>query len=180
MSDPHQEHERPEQSDLTRTLKDLFAGAVGGVAQVLLGQPFDIVKVRLQTTSQYSGALDAATKIYQTEGALAFYKGTLTLSSALVHVYLSSLEDFTTPGAPLRLAIQPTQAIHSFRTASTTQLEPLPVSPIRFFRLPLSTFASGCKRNHMARRDSTTDQLIASARFLHNKACFRVSTAAQL
>jgi hypothetical protein len=25
---------------LTRTLKDLFAGAVGGVAQVLIGQPF--------------------------------------------------------------------------------------------------------------------------------------------
>ncbi|KAK7192839.1 hypothetical protein DPSP01_012950 [Paraphaeosphaeria sporulosa] len=63
---------------LQRTLKDLFAGAVGGVAQVLIGQPFDIVKVRLQTTSQYSGALDAATKIYKNEGALAFYKGTLT------------------------------------------------------------------------------------------------------
>jgi solute carrier family 25 carnitine/acylcarnitine transporter 20/29 len=78
MSKPHLEHEAPEQGGLQRTLKDLFAGAVGGVAQVLLGQPFDIVKVRLQTTSQYTGALDAATKIYQNEGALAFYKGTLT------------------------------------------------------------------------------------------------------
>ncbi|CAD0022350.1 unnamed protein product [Aureobasidium pullulans] len=39
-----------------RAVKDLFAGAVGGVAQVLIGQPFDIVKVRLQTTTQYSGA----------------------------------------------------------------------------------------------------------------------------
>ena len=38
----------------------------------------DIVKVRLQTTQQYSGALDAATQIYKNEGALAFYKGTLT------------------------------------------------------------------------------------------------------
>ncbi|KAJ4365630.1 carrier protein ymc1 [Neocucurbitaria cava] len=78
MSKPHLEHDVPEQGGLKRTLKDLFAGAVGGVAQVLLGQPFDIVKVRLQTTSQYTGALDAATKIYQNEGALAFYKGTLT------------------------------------------------------------------------------------------------------
>lgn len=42
------------------------------------GQPFDIVKVRLQTTNQYSGALQAATSIYKNEGALAFYKGTLT------------------------------------------------------------------------------------------------------
>jgi len=78
MSKPHIEEELPVQDGLSRTLKDLFAGAVGGVAQVLIGQPFDIVKVRLQTTSQYNGALDAATKIYQNEGALAFYKGTLT------------------------------------------------------------------------------------------------------
>lgn len=42
------------------------------------GQPFDIVKVRLQTTTQYSGALQAASSIYKTEGPLAFYKGTLT------------------------------------------------------------------------------------------------------
>ncbi|KAI9759859.1 MAG: 37S ribosomal protein, mitochondrial [Chaenotheca gracillima] len=61
-----------------RTLKDLFAGAAGGVAQVLLGQPFDIVKVRLQTTNQYTSAADCAAKIYKNEGALAFYKGTLT------------------------------------------------------------------------------------------------------
>ncbi|KAI0409273.1 mitochondrial carrier domain-containing protein [Xylaria palmicola] len=60
------------------TAKDLFAGAVGGVAQVLIGQPFDIVKVRLQTTTQYSSALNAATTIYAREGPLAFYKGTLT------------------------------------------------------------------------------------------------------
>jgi solute carrier family 25 (mitochondrial carnitine/acylcarnitine transporter), member 20/29 len=44
----------------------------------LTGQPFDIVKVRLQTTTQYPSALAAAKSIYRTEGALAFYKGTLT------------------------------------------------------------------------------------------------------
>lgn len=44
----------------------------------LPGQPFDIVKVRLQTSSQYSSALNAAASIYRNEGALAFYKGTLT------------------------------------------------------------------------------------------------------
>ncbi|KAL1892934.1 carrier protein ymc1 [Ceratocystis pirilliformis] len=60
------------------TAKDLFSGAVGGVAQVLIGQPFDIVKVRLQTSSQYGSALSAASSIWKTEGPLAFYKGTLT------------------------------------------------------------------------------------------------------
>ncbi|KAL1968935.1 hypothetical protein VTN77DRAFT_1296 [Rasamsonia byssochlamydoides] len=61
-----------------RTAKDLFAGAAGGITQVLMGQPFDIVKVRLQTTSQYSSAFDCASKILKNEGPLAFYKGTLT------------------------------------------------------------------------------------------------------
>ncbi|KAG9231030.1 mitochondrial carrier domain-containing protein [Amylocarpus encephaloides] len=67
-----------EEGGMVRTLKDLFAGAAGGIAQVLLGQPFDIVKVRLQTTTQYPNALNAARTIYAQEGALAFYKGTLT------------------------------------------------------------------------------------------------------
>ncbi|SPO04444.1 related to carrier protein YMC1, mitochondrial [Cephalotrichum gorgonifer] len=62
----------------TETAKDLFAGAVGGIAQVLIGQPFDIVKVRLQTSTAYPSALSAATSIYKTEGPRAFYKGTLT------------------------------------------------------------------------------------------------------
>ncbi|GAB7363358.1 hypothetical protein MBLNU230_g3638t1 [Neophaeotheca triangularis] len=63
---------------VSRTTKDLFSGALGGMAQVLIGQPFDIVKVRLQTTTQYKGALDAATQIFKQEGPSAFYKGTLT------------------------------------------------------------------------------------------------------
>ncbi|OGM42918.1 carrier protein YMC1 [Aspergillus bombycis] len=57
-----------------RTIKDLGAGAAGGIAQVLL----DIVKVRLQTTTQYANALDCASKIFKNEGPAAFYKGTLT------------------------------------------------------------------------------------------------------
>ncbi|GBF59636.1 carrier protein [Trichophyton mentagrophytes] len=67
-----------EVEDPMQTIKDLTSGAVGGIAQVLLGQPFDIVKVRLQTTTHYSNALDCATKIFAKEGPLAFYKGTLT------------------------------------------------------------------------------------------------------
>jgi len=67
-----------EEGGMVRTLKDLFAGAAGGIAQVLLGQPFDIVKVRLQTTTTYPSALAAASSIYRNEGLLAFYKGTLT------------------------------------------------------------------------------------------------------
>ncbi|KAI7532482.1 hypothetical protein KC331_g13565, partial [Hortaea werneckii] len=61
---------QPQQGSI---LKDLFSGAVGGMAQVLIGQPFDIVKVRLQTTTEYKGALDCATQIFKNEGGSAFY-----------------------------------------------------------------------------------------------------------
>ncbi|KAK4653674.1 carrier protein ymc1 [Podospora pseudocomata] len=68
----------PSSGGASQTFKDLFSGAAGGIAQVLIGQPFDIVKVRLQTSTLYPSALAAATSIYTNEGPLAFYKGTLT------------------------------------------------------------------------------------------------------
>ena len=43
---------------------------------------FDIVKVRLQSSDIYSGALDCATKIAKNEGPLAFYKGVLVLTDS--------------------------------------------------------------------------------------------------
>ncbi|CCG83864.1 protein of unknown function [Taphrina deformans PYCC 5710] len=68
-----------EAADPYKTVKDCLAGTAGGIGQVLAGQPFDCIKVRLQTTSGvYSGALDAATKTFKNEGPKAFYKGTLT------------------------------------------------------------------------------------------------------
>ncbi|KAH6914420.1 mitochondrial carrier with solute carrier repeats [Coprinopsis sp. MPI-PUGE-AT-0042] len=65
---------------MSKTAKDLTAGTVGGIAQVLVGQPFDIVKVRMQTSAAgtYNGMLHCAGGILKNEGPLAFYKGTLT------------------------------------------------------------------------------------------------------
>ncbi|ORY41907.1 mitochondrial carrier, partial [Rhizoclosmatium globosum] len=54
-------------------------GTLGGIAQVLSGQPFDTVKVRLQTQpDKYNGALDCIRQTLKHEGPFAFYKGTLT------------------------------------------------------------------------------------------------------
>ncbi|EIW68366.1 hypothetical protein TREMEDRAFT_32480 [Tremella mesenterica DSM 1558] len=65
---------------LSRTQKDLIAGSVGGIAQVLVGQPFDIVKVRIQTapSGTYKSPLDCAQKLLRSDGPTGFYKGTLT------------------------------------------------------------------------------------------------------
>lgn len=68
------------QSDEYRVVKDLFAGTMGGITQVLVGQPFDTTKVRLQSdsTGRYNGPLDVVKKLVREEGPRAFYKGTLT------------------------------------------------------------------------------------------------------
>lgn len=59
---------------------EFIAGWVGGVGQVLSGQPFDIVKIRLQTQDtknpRYLNLVDCFKKITKEEGPMTFYKGT--------------------------------------------------------------------------------------------------------
>ncbi|XP_056417986.1 mitochondrial ornithine transporter 1-like [Hyla sarda] len=56
---------------------DLTAGALGGTACVLTGQPFDTAKVKMQTfPNLYKGLIDCAVKTYKHVGFRGFYKGT--------------------------------------------------------------------------------------------------------
>uniref|UniRef100_UPI00358F5B03 mitochondrial ornithine transporter 1-like n=1 Tax=Myxine glutinosa TaxID=7769 RepID=UPI00358F5B03 len=56
---------------------DLTAGAAGGAAYVFCGQPFDTVKVKMQTYPQlYRGATHCLRTVYQQEGMLGLYRGT--------------------------------------------------------------------------------------------------------
>ncbi|KAF9938021.1 Mitochondrial carrier protein ymc2 [Modicella reniformis] len=73
-------------SDSMRAVKDCASGTIGGFLQVFVGQPFDTVKVRLQTmpaplpgqAPKYSGTLDCVKKTLSKEGIRGFYKGTTT------------------------------------------------------------------------------------------------------
>eukprot|EP01137_Pigoraptor_chileana_P009048 Opistho-2@56722 len=64
-----------------RVVKDVLAGTAAGIAQVLVGQPFDTIKVRLQCQPVdkpiYSGFFDCVKKTVANEGAGALFKGTL-------------------------------------------------------------------------------------------------------
>ncbi|XP_078513375.1 mitochondrial ornithine transporter 1-like [Lissotriton helveticus] len=56
---------------------DLTAGAAGGTACVLVGQPFDTAKVKMQTfPSLYKGLTECFVKTYTQLGFRGFYKGT--------------------------------------------------------------------------------------------------------
>lgn len=51
-------------------LRSLAAGAAGGLCAVVVGHPFDLVKVRLQTAEKgvYSGAMDVVKRTIAREG----------------------------------------------------------------------------------------------------------------
>jgi|TARA_R110002003_G_scaffold243_3_gene17374 solute carrier family 25 carnitine/acylcarnitine transporter 20/29 len=69
-----------------QSLRALVAGGVGGVCAVVVGHPFDLVKVRLQTSEKgvYSGAMDVVRKTVAKEGlARGLYAG---VSAPLVGV----------------------------------------------------------------------------------------------
>ncbi|KAF8926605.1 mitochondrial carrier domain-containing protein [Dissophora ornata] len=73
-------------TDSMRAVKDCASGTIGGFLQVFVGQPFDTVKVRLQTMPAplpgqaplYTGTLDCVKKTLAKEGVKGFYKGTTT------------------------------------------------------------------------------------------------------
>eukprot|EP01080_Neovahlkampfia_damariscottae_P001181 gene1181-10695_t len=81
-------------------LIDFSAGCVGGVAQCLVGHPLDLVKVRLQTSTQYSGMVDVFSKVIKQEGMSALYKGVqsplagLTLLNSVMFFSFGKVKNF--------------------------------------------------------------------------------------
>jgi len=59
---------------LVDNVKSIIAGGVGGVAAVITGHPFDLVKVRLQN-GQYPSMTTAVKSIFTNSGPLGFYRG---------------------------------------------------------------------------------------------------------
>lgn len=59
---------------------DFINGLVAGWTQVIIMQPFEKIKVMLQTqgpVKQYNGIFDCIQKVMKYEGFMGFYKGTL-------------------------------------------------------------------------------------------------------
>lgn len=95
-----------QKTSATRICKDILAGTSGGIAQVLVGQPFDTTKVRLQTSTKSTSLIDVISSLVKNEGVFAFYKGTLT---PLVGVGLCVSVQFGVNEAMKRLMTQRNQ-----------------------------------------------------------------------
>ena len=98
-----------------QSLRALAAGGVGGVCAVVVGHPFDLVKVRLQTAEKgvYSGAMDVVRRTIAREGlARGLYAG---VSAPLVGVTPMCTSSFPLH-VPLALALSASHP-HSFTSS---------------------------------------------------------------
>ncbi|XP_018085217.1 mitochondrial ornithine transporter 1 isoform X1 [Xenopus laevis] len=69
--------EKAQLTHLKQILINLISGAMGGVACVVSGQPFDTAKVKMQTfPTMYRGFVDCAVRTYHAEGLRGLYHGT--------------------------------------------------------------------------------------------------------
>lgn len=142
--------EPPLTTDNTQVLKDLFAGTMGGIAQVLVGQPFDTVKVRLQSAPEgtYSGAGDVIKKLVANEGLGGFYKGTLTPLvgvGACVSVQFS-VNEFMKRYYDSRLQGQPLSLVQFFNCGAVAGFaNGFLASPIEHIRIRLQTQTGSTK-----------------------------------
>ncbi|XP_074270068.1 mitochondrial carnitine/acylcarnitine carrier-like protein [Silene latifolia] len=102
--------------------KDLTAGTVGGVAQLVVGHPFDTIKVKLQSQPtpvagqppKYKGAMDAVRQTIAAEGPRGLYKGmgaplaTVAAFNAVLFTVRGQMEAYlkSAPDAPLTVSQQ--------------------------------------------------------------------------
>lgn len=90
---------------------DLASGTAAGIAQLLVGHPFDTVKVVMQTSATDTSALGAARAVVGSRGLLGFYRGmaaplaTVAAYNAIVFGTWGAVERVLSPsGTPLTSA----------------------------------------------------------------------------
>ena len=69
--------QEPKSHHFSHDLLDFAAGIVGGVAGIIVGHPFDTIKVRLQSdpAKRFAGPADAVRQTLRYEGAMGLFKG---------------------------------------------------------------------------------------------------------
>ncbi|KZF23869.1 mitochondrial carrier protein [Xylona heveae TC161] len=150
--------------------KDLTAGAAGGIAQVLIGQPFDLVKVRLQTQGG-GNAFSTARNVWVKEGPLAFYKGSLlpllgigacvSIQFGAFHGFRQAIESYNKDAYP---GVDPTLSLTQFYLAGGAAgvVNSVVSGPVEHIRIRLQTQPHGAARIYNGPWDCTR-KIIQSA-----------------
>ncbi|XP_005064030.1 solute carrier family 25 member 45 [Mesocricetus auratus] len=95
-------------------VEEFVAGWISGAVGLVLGHPFDTIKVRLQTQNTYQGIVDCILKTYRHESVLGFFKGmsfpiasVALVNSVLFGVYSNTLLALTATSHQERRAQPP-------------------------------------------------------------------------
>jgi len=63
------------QAEVIPALNSFVAGSVSGVCSIVVGQPFDTIKVRMQVNPMYKSGMDCLRQSLKTEGVASLFKG---------------------------------------------------------------------------------------------------------
>ncbi len=126
--------------------QDFFAGTCAGIALTVVGHPFDTIKVRMQTSTQFKSATQCVLQTIRKEGPFALYKGmsgpmaTIPLINSLVFLaygigksYFESLHDEPVNGEPIRLTLAEITLAGAFSGAINSII----VSPVELIKTRL-------------------------------------------
>lgn len=124
---------------------DFVAGCIGGCAGVLVGHPFDTIKVRLQTQSasspMYRGTFHCFTSIVKNESVAGLYKG---MSSPMAGLAAINAIVFGVYGNTLRSLPDPNSLSSQFLAgASTGVLQSVVCSPMELAKIQMQIQGQG-------------------------------------
>ncbi|KAI8391676.1 mitochondrial carrier domain-containing protein [Radiomyces spectabilis] len=78
-------------SSTTSSVKSFLSGGFGGMASVIVGQPFDLLKVRMQTSEGvYKNTADCFKQILKKDGVLGLYRGMATPLASITPIFAVS------------------------------------------------------------------------------------------
>lgn len=103
------EAESPKKEPQMDQIKSFLGGGAAGISAVLVGHPFDTLKVRLQTSNQYKGILDCAKQTIAKDGFKGLYKGMMSPLVGVTPMFALSFWSYDI-GQKLVYALTPNRA----------------------------------------------------------------------
>ncbi|XP_071962381.1 mitochondrial basic amino acids transporter-like [Antedon mediterranea] len=154
-------------------IHDFIAGCFGGAAGVLVGHPFDTVKVRLQAQSyhnpRYSGIINCFSTIIRKESVFGLFKG---MSSPLIGLAFINAIVFGVQGNVVRLFEKETLRTQVIAGGTAGFLQSFICSPMELAktRLQLQGYGNG---NGAKEYKNSVDAIMKIFKNEGFKGCFR-------
>ncbi|KAF7729129.1 carnitine transporter [Apophysomyces ossiformis] len=123
-------------STTVSSIKSFLSGGFGGMAAVLVGQPFDLVKVRLQTSEGlYKNTADCFKQIIKKDGVLGLYRGMATPLASITPIFAVSFFSYDL-GKKIVYSVRSDKEDKSLSLAEITFAGAFSAVPTTFFMAP--------------------------------------------